>query len=204
MIKLLEIAKKTETLKKDICDRNIFDRDPHQQHNLWSIDRCLMKNSGHYFETQARKMKRWFFGLDNLSDKERSQLIFKNAGLFQTLLSLIFPKGVTEISVKITQIQIPRSGFDTKIMDIVISVLDPILFDHIYSQFNLPSLMEYDNWIRQSLSIYLIFLVVWSWIWDTFLFRNQVGKNLRTKTRVVWPCIWLLLQSIMRYSLTRA
>ena len=33
-----------------------------------------MKNWGHYFETQARKMKRRFFGLDNLSDRERSQL----------------------------------------------------------------------------------------------------------------------------------
>ena len=37
-----------------------------------------MKNSGHYFETQERKMKRRFFGLDNLSDRERSQMIFSS------------------------------------------------------------------------------------------------------------------------------
>ena len=33
-----------------------------------------MKNSGHYFEAQERKMKRRFFGLDNLSDRERSHM----------------------------------------------------------------------------------------------------------------------------------
>ena len=78
LIKFDQIAwysKKNEDSKKDICDRNLFDWDPHQKHNLWSIDRCLMKNSGHYFETQARKMKRRFFGLDNLSDREGSQIL---------------------------------------------------------------------------------------------------------------------------------
>ena len=41
-----------------------------------------MKNSGHYFETQARKMKRRFFGLDNLSDRERSQILAKYLYIF--------------------------------------------------------------------------------------------------------------------------
>ena len=52
-----------------------------------------MKNWGHYFEMQARKMKRRFFGLDNLSDTERSQFInffclplfFELVGNFETL-----------------------------------------------------------------------------------------------------------------------
>ena len=41
-----------------------------------------MKNWGHYFEMQAIKMKRRFFGLDNLSDTERSH--------FWLLTSLLF------------------------------------------------------------------------------------------------------------------
>jgi hypothetical protein len=45
-------------------------------------------------------------------------------------------------------------------MDLVIQFLDPLVLDSVYGMTGIPALLDQTNWIRQAITIWVVFLVV--------------------------------------------